>query len=93
MSAPAQESLFDPLEMGGVEVDTDLLPTVELHPAVAAWFRERFPEGPTPAQEAAWPSIAAGDHTLVIGRVVTARVPSADGGPLLDFRGRYRHLR
>lgn len=36
--------------------------------------------------------VPAGDHTLVIGRVLTAHVPSADGGPLLYFRGRYRHL-
>lgn len=36
--------------------------------------------------------VTAGDHTLVIGRVLTARVPSADGGPLTYFRGRYRHL-
>ncbi|MGW3494663.1 flavin reductase family protein [Streptomyces sp. NPDC001020] len=36
--------------------------------------------------------VPAGDHTLVIGRVLTARVPSVDGGPLMYFRGRYRHL-
>ncbi|QOV47345.1 flavin reductase family protein [Streptomyces chromofuscus] len=36
--------------------------------------------------------VPAGDHTLVIGRVLTAQVPSADGGPLLYFKGRYRHL-
>ncbi|MEU9590261.1 flavin reductase family protein [Streptomyces sp. NPDC048193] len=36
--------------------------------------------------------IPAGDHTLVIGRVLTAAVPSADGGPLTYFRGRYRQL-
>ncbi|MFH8506326.1 flavin reductase family protein [Streptomyces flaveolus] len=36
--------------------------------------------------------IPAGDHTLVIGRVLTAALPSADGGPLTYFRGRYRHL-
>ncbi|MFD3820944.1 flavin reductase family protein [Streptomyces sp. NPDC058625] len=36
--------------------------------------------------------VPAGDHTLVIGRVLTADVPSADGGPLTYFRGRYRHL-
>ncbi|MFJ5534323.1 flavin reductase family protein [Streptomyces sp. NPDC093261] len=36
--------------------------------------------------------VQAGDHTLVIGRVLTARVPSTEGGPLLYFRGRYRHL-
>ncbi|MET7476304.1 flavin reductase family protein [Streptomyces sp. NPDC005648] len=36
--------------------------------------------------------VTAGDHTLVIGRVLTAEVPSADGGPLTYFRGRYRQL-
>jgi len=36
--------------------------------------------------------VVAGDHTLVIGRVLTASVPSADGGPLAYFRGRYRQL-
>ncbi|MEU5598913.1 flavin reductase family protein [Streptomyces sp. NPDC020298] len=36
--------------------------------------------------------VAAGDHTLVIGRVLTARVPGAVGSPLLYFRGRYGHL-
>jgi flavin reductase (DIM6/NTAB) family NADH-FMN oxidoreductase RutF len=36
--------------------------------------------------------VTAGDHTLVIGRVLTASVPSADGGPLTYFRGRYRQL-
>lgn len=36
--------------------------------------------------------VTAGDHNLVIGRVLTARTPSADGGPLAYFRGRYRYL-
>ncbi|WSQ10080.1 flavin reductase family protein [Streptomyces sp. NBC_01231] len=36
--------------------------------------------------------MTAGDHTLVVGRVLTAAVPSADGGPLTYFRGRYRQL-
>ncbi|WKE71036.1 flavin reductase family protein [Streptomyces sp. WP-1] len=36
--------------------------------------------------------VAAGDHTLVLGRVLTARVPSVEGGPLTYFRGRYRQL-
>ncbi|MGW1026110.1 flavin reductase family protein [Streptomyces sp. NPDC002577] len=36
--------------------------------------------------------VPAGDHTLVIGRVLTATAPSADGGPLTYFRGRYRQL-
>ncbi|MGY0024862.1 flavin reductase family protein [Streptomyces sp. cg35] len=36
--------------------------------------------------------VPAGDHTLVIGRVLGAALPSADGGPLTYFRGRYRGL-
>ncbi|MFH9549358.1 flavin reductase family protein [Streptomyces sp. NPDC017435] len=36
--------------------------------------------------------VVAGDHTLVIGRVLTASAPGADGGPLVYFRGRYRQL-
>ncbi|MBO1337909.1 flavin reductase [Streptomyces sp. VRA16 Mangrove soil] len=36
--------------------------------------------------------VTAGDHTLVIGRVLGATLPSADGGPLMYFRGRYRNL-
>ncbi|BBA99316.1 putative flavin-dependent reductase [Actinacidiphila reveromycinica] len=37
-------------------------------------------------------SVVAGDHVLAIGRVMTARTPSAEGGPLTYFRGRYRYL-
>ncbi|MFD4571747.1 flavin reductase family protein [Streptomyces sp. NPDC058417] len=36
--------------------------------------------------------VAAGDHTLVIGRVLGARVPGTEGGPLVYFKGRYRQL-
>ncbi|MEW2489116.1 flavin reductase family protein [Streptomyces sp. NPDC048411] len=36
--------------------------------------------------------VLAGDHTLVIGRVMSAALPSADGGPLTYFRGHYRQL-
>ncbi|MFF4759652.1 flavin reductase family protein [Streptomyces sp. NPDC001292] len=36
--------------------------------------------------------VTAGDHTLVIGRVLTARLPGTDGEPLLYYRGRYRRL-
>lgn len=36
--------------------------------------------------------VPAGDHTLVIGRVLTTTVPSADGGPLTHFKGKYRQL-
>ncbi|HEX4866421.1 MAG TPA: DEAD/DEAH box helicase [Acidimicrobiales bacterium] len=74
----SQESLFDPLELGGVMLDITLVPTVGLHPAVAAWFRQRFPDGPTPAQEAAWPAIAAGEHTLLAA-------PTGSGKTLAGF--------
>ncbi|MCX5198720.1 flavin reductase family protein [Streptomyces sp. NBC_00249] len=36
--------------------------------------------------------VEAGDHTLVIGHVLTATQPSPDTPPLTYFRGRYRHL-
>lgn len=36
--------------------------------------------------------VEAGDHTLVIGHVLTAGQPAPDSPPLTYFRGRYRHL-
>ncbi|MFF4156130.1 flavin reductase family protein [Streptomyces sp. NPDC001678] len=36
--------------------------------------------------------VVAGDHTLVIGRVLRAVTPAVESGPLAYFRGRYRHL-
>ncbi|WP_435846615.1 flavin reductase family protein [Streptomyces chrestomyceticus] len=36
--------------------------------------------------------VVAGDHTLVIGRVLAADVGGDDKGPLTYFRGKYRHL-
>ncbi|HEY9374045.1 flavin reductase family protein [Streptomyces sp.] len=36
--------------------------------------------------------VVSGDHTLVIGRVLTAALPTTDGGPLTYFKGKYRHL-
>ncbi len=36
--------------------------------------------------------VPAGDHTLVIAEVLTARTPSAGGRPLAYFRGRYHQL-
>ncbi|MEV6672054.1 flavin reductase family protein [Streptomyces sp. NPDC051162] len=36
--------------------------------------------------------VEAGDHTLVIGRVLSAGAPSTEGGPLTYFKGRYRRL-
>jgi flavin reductase (DIM6/NTAB) family NADH-FMN oxidoreductase RutF len=36
--------------------------------------------------------VPVGDHTLVVGRVLTARTPGPEEPPLAYFRGRYRHL-
>ncbi|MER7110231.1 flavin reductase family protein [Streptomyces sp. NPDC000229] len=36
--------------------------------------------------------VEAGDHTLVIARVLTVGFPGGDGDPLTYFRGNYRHL-
>ncbi|WP_323372456.1 flavin reductase family protein [Streptomyces katsurahamanus] len=36
--------------------------------------------------------VLAGDHTLVIGRVLGVGLPSPEGVPLTYFRGRYRRL-
>ncbi|MEV7426352.1 MULTISPECIES: flavin reductase family protein [unclassified Streptomyces] len=36
--------------------------------------------------------VEAGDHTLVIGRVLAAELPGGNGDPLMYFKGRYRQL-
>ena len=43
------------------------------HPAVAEWFRRRFPEGPTAPQAEGWPHIAAGLDTLIAAPTGRAR--------------------
>jgi ATP-dependent Lhr-like helicase len=48
------------------------------HPAVAAWFARRFPEGPTPPQEQGWVHIAAGRDTLIAA-------PTGSGKTLAGF--------
>jgi ATP-dependent helicase Lhr and Lhr-like helicase len=54
------------------------LPVGGFHPAVAAWFARRFPDGPTPAQEAGWAQIAAGRDTLIAA-------PTGSGKTLAGF--------
>ena len=59
------------------------MPLAAFHPAVARWFHRAFPAGPTPAQVAAWPAIAAGRHTLVAaptgsGKTLTAFMAAID---------------
>ena len=59
------------------------MPLNNFHPAVAGWFNRAFPAGPTPAQVAAWPAIAAGRHALVAaptgsGKTLTAFMAAID---------------
>ncbi len=58
--------------------------SLEKSPAIAllsgpvrAWFLEAFPEGPTPAQEHAWPVIAAGEHVLLVAPTGTGKTFAA----------------
>jgi len=53
------------------------------HPAVKAWFNSHFPE-PTAVQDASWPAIARGEHTLLAaptgsGKTLAAFLASIDG--------------
>ncbi len=64
--------------VGGIELRRDLVPGVGLHPAVARWFEQRFPSGPTPPQAEGWPHIAAGRHTLIAA-------PTGSGKTLAGF--------
>src|SRR5262252_8843177 len=48
------------------------------HPAVRAWFRRRFPDGPTPPQAGGWAEIAAGRDTLIAA-------PTGSGKTLAAF--------
>lgn len=47
------------------------------HPAVRAWFAQRFPDGPTPPQSAAWPHIASRSDTLVAAPTGSGKTLSA----------------
>jgi ATP-dependent Lhr-like helicase len=48
------------------------------HPAVRAWFEERFPDGPSEPQARGWPLIAAGRDTLIAA-------PTGSGKTLAAF--------
>ncbi|HVI58597.1 MAG TPA: DEAD/DEAH box helicase [Luteimonas sp.] len=59
------------------------MPLHDFHPAVAGWFAQAFPGGPTPAQRAAWPAIRAGRDVLVAaptgsGKTLTAFLAALD---------------
>ena len=44
---------------------------------VRAWFNDSFPEGPTPAQQLAWPAIAAAENVLLISPTGTGKTLAA----------------
>jgi ATP-dependent Lhr-like helicase len=67
----AQLAVEAPATGPGAGVDT-------FHPAVAEWFRRRFPEGPTEPQARGWPLIAAGRDTLIAA-------PTGSGKTLAGF--------
>src|SRR3954471_3875365 len=54
-----------------------LPPLQEFTPRVRDWFLGAF-EGPTPAQEQAWPAIASGEHVLL-------SAPTGSGKTLAAF--------
>src|SRR5881227_4285548 len=53
-------------------------PLSAFHPAVAAWFERRFPDGPTEPQALGWPLIAARHDTLIAA-------PTGSGKTLSGF--------
>ena len=55
------------------------------HPAVAEWFRRRFPDGPTPPQAEGWVHIAAGADALITA-------PTGSGQDLHAFFMHIDHL-
>ena len=57
--------------------DARIRPDELFHPATAAWFADSFP-APTRAQQAAWPAIAAQQHTLIAA-------PTGSGKTLAAF--------
>ena len=52
--------------------------SLQLHPAVAAWFAERFPEGPTEPQARGWPLVRGGTDVLIAS-------PTGSGKTLAGF--------
>ncbi len=49
----------------------------DFHPAIRTWFARTFPLGPTDPQAKAWPSIAAGNDTLVAAPTGSGKTLSA----------------
>ena len=56
---------------------SSILDSVGFHPIIRNWFSDRFASA-SPAQQAGWPSIAAGSHTLILA-------PTGSGKTLAAF--------
>ncbi len=54
-----------------------VLNKLSFHPAVQSWFKDQF-ESVSPPQKKGWPSIAAGQHTLILA-------PTGSGKTLAAF--------
>src|SRR5712692_3918080 len=70
-----------PLPLAETGPETDPVADQALHgfhPAVAEWFRRRFPDGPTEPQRTGWPHVAAGTDTLIAA-------PTGSGKTLAAF--------
>ncbi len=74
----AQPPLFEPVDSTLALTRTDLVDGVEFHPAVAAWFERRFPQGPSDPQRDGWPFLAQGRSTLIAA-------PTGSGKTLAGF--------
>lgn len=46
-------------------------------PSVRTWFHREFPDGPTPAQAVAWPTIASGENVLLVSPTGTGKTLAA----------------
>lgn len=66
------------LRFPGFEPRTDLVAGVAFHPAVAAWFEDQFPQGPTAPQRAGWPLLAQRRSALIAA-------PTGSGKTLAGF--------
>ena len=78
MALAERPTLFPHDVVGPGPVRRDIVPGVEFHPAVAAWFERRFDQGPTAPQVQGWPHIAARQHTLI-------SAPTGSGKTLAGF--------
>ncbi len=76
-AVPTAASVQPQLDATPLLAGLDQLPADSIlhtfHPAVASWFRRRFPAGPTEPQRRAWPLIRAGRDVLVASPTGTGK--------------------